>query len=135
MNSDIINTKDRYYTGDHEWIEFQGAVAYVGICRFKLTGFKEIDQVIYGATSGPRKKGELIVTLKYRDFHVDVNMPVDGKIIETNPSIIYNDAAWLLHNAETKGWIAQIIPSQPFERVGLLLPKQYQMKGKSKYAK
>ena len=82
-------------------------MAYVGICNFKLTGFKEIDQVIYTATSGFKKKGEPIVTLKYQDFQVDVNMPVDGKIIETNPILIYGESDYLLQNAETNGWIAQ----------------------------
>ena len=36
---------DLYYTKDHEWISFQGAVAYTGVCTFKLIGFKEIQQV------------------------------------------------------------------------------------------
>lgn len=135
MKSDTANKKDRYYSMDHEWIDFEGTVAYVGVSKFKLTGFKEIDQVIYAATSGLKKKGELIVTLKYRDFQVDVNMPVDGKIIETNPSIIYNDSAYLLQNAETSCWIARIVPLQPFERNGLMLPEQYWLNSKSKYAK
>lgn len=135
MRSETANKKDRYYSTDHEWIDFEGALAYVGISKFKLTGFKEIGQVIYHATSGLKKKGETIATLKYQDFQVDVNMPVDGKIIETNPAIIYNDAAWLPQNAETAGWIAHIAPSQPNERNGLLLPGQYHVNVKSEYAK
>ena len=41
----------------------------------------------------------------------------------------------LLHYPENNGWIAMIIPAQPYERKDLLLPQQYQMNGKSKYAK
>lgn len=135
MKSDTANKKDRYYSTDHEWIDFEGMAASVGVSKFKLTGFKEIDQVVYLATSGLKKKGETIATLKYHDFQIDVNMPIDGKIIETNPSIIYNDASWLPQHAETTGWIARIVPSQPYDRNGLLLPKQYQNNGKSKFAK
>lgn len=135
MKTDKTIKKDLYYTTDHEWIDFQGTVAYIGICNFKLTGFKEIEQVIFNATSGFKQKGDPIVTLKYHDFLVDVTMPVDGKIIETNPTLIYSDSSYLVQNAETNGWIARIVPAQPYERNGLLLPNQYQMNGKSKYAK
>lgn len=41
----------------------------------------------------------------------------------------------LLRQPENNGWIALIVPSQPYERKDLLLPKQYQMNGKNKYAK
>ncbi|SEN98147.1 hypothetical protein SAMN05660816_01801 [Niastella yeongjuensis] len=37
--------RNLYYTNDHEWIDFQGVVAYVGVCRFKLSGFKEIHKI------------------------------------------------------------------------------------------
>lgn len=28
-----------YYTRDHEWIDFQGSGAYVGVSNFKLSGW------------------------------------------------------------------------------------------------
>jgi len=130
-----ISTNGRYYSTDHEWIDFDETAAYVGVSKFKLTGFKEIDQVIYASTKGLKKKGETIVTLKYQDFQVDVNMPVDGKIIEMNPSIIYNDAHYLFQNAETTCWIAHIAPLNPSERNGLLLPEQYQLNRQNNFTK
>jgi len=65
---------------------------------------------------------------------VDVHMPVDGKIVEVNETLLSGDQNTLLQHPETSGWIALIIPSQPYDRKDLLLPKQYQMNGKSKYA-
>jgi len=46
MNTDKAAKKDLYYTNDHEWIDFQGTIAYTGICLFKLLGFKEIPLVL-----------------------------------------------------------------------------------------
>jgi glycine cleavage system H protein len=45
MNTEKTINKDLYYTKDHEWIDFRGAVANTGVCNFKLLGFKKIHQV------------------------------------------------------------------------------------------
>jgi glycine cleavage system H protein len=125
----------RFYTSDHEWIDFQGTVAYVGICDFKLTGFKEIHSLNFSSTPGFMKKGELIAIITYKDYGVEVHMPVDGKLVQVNEELSEGKMNTLLQNAESSGWLAKIIPAQPYERNGLLLPKQYQMNGKSKHAK
>ncbi|MBK7291605.1 MAG: hypothetical protein KBF82_08430 [Chitinophagaceae bacterium] len=135
MKNKESGAKDLYYTKDHEWIDFQGSVAYVGISHFKLTGFKEIQQVIFNDLTGFKQKGESIAAIKYNDYQVEVTMPVDGKMVKVNTDLLYGNQNLLLNHAETIGWVALIAPSQPFERNDLLLPKQYQMNGKSKYAK
>jgi len=135
MNSDKTAKKDLYYTNDHEWIDFQGTIAYTGICLFKLLGFKEIHQVKYVETSGFKKQGEVIAVIRYKDYRVEAHMPVDGKIKEVNETFISGNPNLLLQQAEKEGWIALIVPSQPYERRDLLLPKRYQLNGKNKYAK
>ena len=135
MNTDRIVKKDLYYTNDHEWIDFRGTIAYTGIFYFKLLGFKAIHQVKFVETSGFKKQGEVIVIITYNDYQVAAHMPVDGKILEVNESFISGNPNQLLQNAENAGWIALIVPSQPYERKELLLPKQYQLNSKSKYAK
>ncbi|MBS1666403.1 MAG: hypothetical protein JST58_03420 [Bacteroidetes bacterium] len=127
--------RDLYYTKDHEWIDFQGTVAYIGICRFKLTGFKQIQEVSFKEPSGFKKQGEVIATVKYKDYLIEAHMPVDGKVLQVNEKLITGDLNILLDSAESSAWLALIVPSQPHERKGLLLPKQYQLNGKSKYAK
>jgi len=135
MNTDKTAKKDLYYTNDHEWIDFQGTIAYTGICLFKLLGFKEIHQVKFLETSGFKKQGEVIAIITYNDYQVAAHMPVDGKILEVNESFISGNSNLLLQNAENAGWIALIVPSKPYKRRELLLPKQYQLNSKSKYAK
>jgi len=135
MKIEKSRIKDLYYTMDHEWIDFQGSVAYTGICHFKLTGFKQIQEIVFNAPSGFKKKGEVIATLRYNDYLISAHMPVDGKILQVNEKLLNGGYDMLLDCAESTGWIALISPSSPHERQGLLLPKQYQMNGKSKYAK
>jgi glycine cleavage system H protein len=135
MNTDKAAKKDLYYTKDHEWIDFQGTVAYTGVCLFKLLGFKEIHQIKFKEIRGFKKQGEVIALMRYNDHQVEAHMPVDGKIIEVNETFISGNLNLLLQRAESSGWIALIIPSQPYERKFLLLPKQYQLNGKDKYAK
>ncbi len=127
--------KDLYYTTDHEWIDFQGSVAYIGVCQFKLTGFKGVHQITFKEDPVARKKSDVIATIKYNDYQIEVHMPVDGKIVELNENLIAGNHETLLLQPESTGWIAKIVPSQPYERKGLLLPQQYQMNGKSKHAK
>ena len=62
-------------------------------------------------------------------------MPVDGKIVQLNDHFLAGNYEPLLNNPENLGWVALIIPFQPYERNGLLLPKQYSMQPKNKFAK
>jgi len=41
MKSNINIVKDLYFTSDHEWVDFQGATAFTGICAFKLLDLKK----------------------------------------------------------------------------------------------
>lgn len=135
MKTRKLTNKDLYYTLDHEWIDFQGSVAYVGVCQFKLLGFKEVHQITFSEDSGFKKRSDVIATIKYNDYQIEVHMPVEGKIVQFNENLLSGDQNILLLQPESTGWVAKVIPAQPYERKALLLPQQYQMNGKSKYAK
>lgn len=135
MSRQKSSKPDLYYTKDHEWIDFQGTVAYTGVCSFKLLGFREIQQIIFYESTGFKKRGEVIATIKFNDYQVEAHMPVDGKLVQVNETLVTGNQNVLLQYPENTGWIAKIIPSQPYERKDLLLPKQYQMNGKDKYAR
>jgi hypothetical protein len=69
MNNEKISKKDLYYTPDHDWINFQGRVAYVGIGSFKLTGFKKIQQLFFQEPNDFCKQGDIIASIVYHDYH------------------------------------------------------------------
>lgn len=128
MQAGKTDNKDLYYTNDHEWIDFHGSVAYVGVCGFKLSGFKEIHQIHFNQPSGFKKKGDIIASVMYMDYQIEAHMPVDGLVIQINETLLSGDRNALLQNPENNGWIALIVPSLPCETNDLLLPTQYQKK-------
>lgn len=126
MDRGKTQKKDLYYTNDHEWIDFQGSVAYVGICGFKLKGILQVEQIIFSTGEGIKKQGEILVTIQYDDYQIPVHMPVDGKVISLNDAMTQGSKDILLQQPENNGWIALIVPDKPYERPGLMLPEQYQ---------
>ncbi|HWB27639.1 MAG TPA: hypothetical protein VG738_19315 [Chitinophagaceae bacterium] len=126
---------DFFYTADHEWINFKGSIAYVGICSFKLTGFREIHSITFQKSSGFLKAEEVIATISYNDYRIEAHMPVDGKILQLNKTLLSEGKNILVKQPENSGWIAVITPAQPYERKGLLLPKTYQLNLKRRHAK
>lgn len=134
MNMEKSTNKDLYYTKDHEWVDFQGTLAYTGVCSFKLLGFKEVHQITFNLPLGFKKQGDVIATVKYSDYEIEAHMPVDGKVLMVNKKLLSGDKNILLQHPENSGWIAMILPSEPYERKGLLLLQQYEKNSRSKYA-
>ena len=117
-----------YYTDDHEWIDFQGSVAYIGVCKFKLTGFYQIHKTAFKSTVDLYKKGDVIGSLTYNDYTIDVHMPVDGRIKRINEALLSGDKNILIEQSENNGWVAQIIPSYPHDPHGLLSAELYRLR-------
>ncbi|QEC67452.1 hypothetical protein FRZ67_09135 [Panacibacter ginsenosidivorans] len=124
--------KDLYYTNDHEWINFQGSIAYIGVCNFKLKGIRNVEKIIFTADMGFKKQGDVVAVIHYDDYKIPVGMPVDGKIINLNQWLLNGQHQILLQDAENTGWMALIVPNQPYERKNLLQYTQYNLKLKRK---
>lgn len=123
--------KDLYYTNDYEWIDFQGAVAYIGICPFKLAGIKEIEKIEFSEEDNSKKCGEVIASILYDDYKIDVHMPVSGRIISFNDTILSGNKNILLLEPQTSGYIALIVPSSPYDREGLTISEKYRIQSKT----
>jgi len=117
--------RDLYFTNDHEWIDFQGAVAYVGVCNSKLSGLKQIIKIAFSKYSRITKKGDVIAFIYSKNSKVPVHMPVDGKIISFNEQQLLIDRNTALQHHENDIWIALIGLAQPYERKGLMQLAQY----------
>ena len=120
--------RELYYTNNHEWIDFHGLVAYIGVCKFKLTGFYQIHKFLFKPIVGLYKQGDVIGCLSYNDYTIDVQMPVDGSIELINEALLPGDNSIVVEQPESKGWIAEIFPSSPYNHNGLLDYEDYRMK-------
>jgi glycine cleavage system H protein len=119
--------RNLYYTNDHEWIDFQGSVAYVGVCRFKLSGFKEIHKIEFNELSDLVKPGVVISSIQFDDYQIQVHMPVEGKIISINDLLLTEERDVLLQQPENNGWVALVVPSCLNEKTGLLSSEEYKI--------
>jgi glycine cleavage system H lipoate-binding protein len=119
--------RNLYYTNDHEWIDFQGSVAYIGVCRFKLSGFKEIHKIEFREISDLIKRGEVISSIQFDDYQIQLHMPVEGKIISINELLLTEEKEVLLQQPENNGWIALVVPTSLNDKSGLLSPEDYKM--------
>ena len=114
-----------YFTDNHEWIDFQGTVAYVGVCHSKISGLKKIIKIVFSKISRITKKGDVIAYIYTKNGKVPVHMPVDGKIISFNDKQPLIERITLLQYAENDSWMALIGLAQPYERKGLMQLAQY----------
>lgn len=114
-----------FYTKDHEWIDFQGLIAYVGISNFKLLEFKEIHEIRLMEPLGFARAGEVFAWIGYDDYWVEVHMPVDGWILKVNGVFLANDLAEILGHLEKNGWMVSIAPVSASGRKDLLSSEQY----------
>lgn len=125
--------KDLYYTNEHEWIDFQGTVAYIGVSLFKVAKIKGIEKIVFPKDTGFKKQGDIVATIHFNDGQISVHMPVAGKIIRLNDALLLVNQHILLEQPENDGWIAFIGLAQPYERKGLIKPDQYKLLTKRKY--
>lgn len=117
--------RELYYTNRHDWIDFQGSVAYVGVAVLKLLKIPSVQQLLVADTEGFARQGEVIMRIECDGSTILVYMPVDGKIISINEILLEGNHKLLIDQPENKGWVALIAPSKPYERTGLMQPEQY----------
>ena len=124
-----------YYTRDHEWIDFQGTGAYVGVSNFKLIGFREINEVIFEGTKSLVKKGEIVAWIRYKDYKIEILMPVDGSIVQINKVFLGKDLKQITAHLEKSSWIFSIIPTNYYGREDLIPIEEYMALIKNEFPK
>lgn len=95
------------YTSEHEWIRVEGDEAYVGITDYAQSELGEIvfvDVDTVGETIG---QGEVFGSVEAVKTVSDLNMPVEGKVLEFNETL--NDQPELVNNDPYgEGWMIRI---------------------------
>jgi glycine cleavage system H protein len=125
MNKLKNSKRDLYYTNSHDWIDFQGSVAYIGASILKVIQASQVFKLEYVDNKGFALQGEVVARLECDGSTIPVHMPVDGKIISLNDMLLDGNSQLLIDQPENKGWLALIAPTKPYERAGLLQPEQY----------
>lgn len=115
------------YTKEHDWIRFDGEVAYIGVTQFKLTGIPKIDNIsLFDYREGDSiESGTLLLHLHYRDYIIPLHAPVACTLLVVNPIVTKGLWEWITAQPEELGWLFKVAPEQQ-ENNHLLLPSYYQ---------
>jgi len=112
------------YTKDHEWIRFEGTLAYVGITDFAQGELGDIVFVEIETVGESLIKDDVFGTIEAVKTVSDLFMPVSGVILEVNllldesPDVVNKDPYG-------KGWMVKIQVADPSEADSLLSAEQY----------
>jgi len=129
MQAAKLVKRDVYYTHKHEWIDYQGSIAYIGVSAQKLKHIDDIQHIQILEATHNRQQGEIIAYIQSGEKNIPVHMPVSGRILSVNDRLLNGEEQILIDQPENNGWIALILPSTPLERMGLMQSAQYRAYG------
>jgi glycine cleavage system H protein len=112
------------YTSEHEWIRFEGDVAYVGITDYAQDQLGDIVFVDIPTVGETLAKGDTFGTIEVVKTISDLFIPVGGEVLEQNEALLDNPA---LVNTDPygEGWIVKLSPADPAEADTLLDAEAY----------
>jgi len=123
-----ISTTSRprmHFTSDHEWIDYNGTVGFVGISAFKLKGIKKIDGIKWHRQRGTVNKGLLVAELHAEDYTIPIHAPVSCVILGPNPKLA-GQLNLILESPQDNGWVFFITPLNFGNPEPLLSREEYQ---------
>jgi glycine cleavage system H protein len=112
------------YTSEHEWIRFEGNVAYVGITDYAQDQLGDIVFVDIPTVGETLAKGDTFGTIEVVKTISDLFIPVGGEVLEQNEALADNPE--LVNNDPYgEGWIVKLAPADPAEANELLDAEAY----------
>ena len=99
------------YTSEHEWIRFEGEVAYVGITDYAQEQLGDIVFVDIQAEGETLEANEVFGTIEVVKTISDLFMPVAGELLEQNEALA--DQPELVNkDPYGEGWLIKIKPGE-----------------------
>tara|TARA_B100000965_G_scaffold296243_1_gene254475 strand:+ start:4143 stop:4520 length:378 start_codon:yes stop_codon:yes gene_type:complete len=118
-------SKDKFlYTKDHEWINKDGDVAYIGITDYAQSELGDIIFVELPNVGDSFSMGDVFGTIEAVKTVADLFMPVSGTIVDINNKI-EDDPDLINSDAFNTGWIVKIKIENSDECLELLNEKDY----------
>lgn len=112
------------YSKDHLWIQYKGAIAYIGITAFLQQKMGTVFFSHFYSSNQVLNESSLFAILASRKATNLLFMPVSGKILETN--IELSKQSNLLNSEQlNKRWFVKIAPTSPDEKLNLLTGEEY----------
>ncbi len=113
-----MNAESLKYTKDHEWVNVEGNIAYVGISDFAQHSLGDIVFVELPKNGAIVTANKVFASVESVKAVSDIICPVSGKVVKTNDAL--NDEPQLLNEAPYENWVAAIELSNVSELETLL---------------
>lgn len=125
MKVSVISRPRMQFTHDHEWIDYNGTVGFVGVSIFILKGIENIDSIKWYNRKGTIEKGTLIAEIHSEDVVIPIHAPVKCKFLGQNKKLNDN-LNLILESPQDNGWMFFITPSKFLNHERLLSLEEYQ---------
>ena len=112
------------YTSEHEWIRVEGDEAYVGITDYAQSELGEIVFVDVDTVGETIAQGEVFGSVEAVKTVSDLNMPVEGEVLEFNETL--NDQPELVNQNAYENWIIKVEMSDKSELDNLMDAAAYE---------
>src|SRR3546814_6498531 len=109
----------RYFTDEHEWIDFEGDIATVGITDYAQGQMGDIVFVELPAEGVVFEKGDDAAVVESVKAASDVYAPISGEVVEVN-SALEDEHALVNSDAEEDGWFFRMRLADEYELEGIM---------------
>ncbi|MBS0030717.1 hypothetical protein ACTJJ0_26780 [Chitinophaga sp. 22321] len=113
------------FTNNHEWIDFNGSVGFVGVSAHRLKGIKNIVNIKWSNQKGVIDQGTLVAEIHTADQIIPVHAPLSCRYLGQNQKLSGN-LNLVLESPQDNGWIFFVAPLKFYSQIPLLSPENYQ---------
>ncbi len=107
LEENTMETKEKYYTKGHLFLEVSGDVAKIGLTSYAISMLREITYLEFTCGLGDIAKGEQLAFLESIKIVQELVSPVAGRIVKFNDAL-FKDLVLLNKTPETLGWLCEI---------------------------
>jgi len=112
------------YTQEHEWVKLDGNIATVGITDFAQSELGDIVYLEIDTLGADINSNNVFGTVEAVKTVSDLFMPVNGKVIDVNPSLEDNPEV-VNDDPYGEGWIIKVEVSNPSDIDNLMSYEEY----------
>lgn len=115
---------DLKYTAEHEWIRVEGDMVVVGVTDFAQGELGDVVFIEIETEGEVLSRGDTFGTIEAVKTVSDLYMPVDGEVLEVNPTL--EDTPELVNSQPfSEGWMIRIRMSDPAQLEDLIPAEEY----------
>lgn len=115
---------DLKYTAEHEWIRVEGDMVVVGVTDFAQGELGDVVFIEIETEGEVLSRGDTFGTIEAVKTVSDLYMPVDGEVLEVNPTL--EDTPELVNSQPfSEGWMIRIKMSDPAQLEDLIPAEEY----------